>query len=890
MSAKEDLIPFDIVNEGNPYVLLNEAKEFLASLQNEKWTDFGTHDPGMTLLEYLSTGMTEMSIRAASGIENYLTYAPYKSAILAQEEAFSVLPVTTNDLRKVLIDRFVEIENIWVEPVSTDVTSFEGQYQLIAKFKPQYQGRIDQNVLLEHILEHAQQYRNYCEKVMSITTAKETKVVVQADIEIVTDVTVEEVYAKTLYSLNRFFSPQVKMSSYEELIEQNTTTSKIFEGPLLERGFIPEEQLHHRQFSILTSAVIRTLMEIDEVVGVKNLSLQANGTTENSLLKLDNSIPIFNEDDVSSIHFLKNGIISTQIDFDKVYALLDQLKASNEGSVKNNNKRKRNNSITKHQPIPNKYLNSLNIKEMFPTVYGVGKFGLPGDASKERKRSAGQFKTFINFFENQSDEFFAQLFDLPKLFSAKGLVSNNDLLETEQGFLRSAHFNNDKKKNQILDYLIGVHGERFDNELISSFTPYLSQEEITQRLIFFKAYFLRYLPLLLSAKSSVQPINASLGEWAITPLHLRLMLFTGVGKNVDLSVTLEQSPILFNSSKTLSDFDLWLAEKDVQVYQSLEQYSFDCIDTYITVASDQAEQIIKDHLTLDMMHQCIYPKNMYVVEVKSAVDNAYEIVYFSKEKNSYFKLGSYPNWDEAEQTAVALHRRILTLHDEYEGFQIVEHLDLQPSTEEHCFGIYILNEEQEHVLMSDVSLDFEKREQLIKLLPEYFMEGHRYDVERLNDGNFRMLFKIPEFGMNCIGMYDDESVQKIHKDKERLFDYLSDKFDRVAFDKKVNRHITLDYATTNQTEDVERIVEQFFNFSISMVFPCISHRFRNSEFQVMVQNLCREETAAHIQVNTKWLTPEQFYTFESYMYQLRSQEISTEEQVVLRDNMLSLLH
>ncbi|NME70264.1 hypothetical protein [Flammeovirga aprica] len=887
MSAKEDLIPFDIVKEGNPYVLLNEAKKFLGSLQNEKWTDFDTHDPGVTLLEYLSTGMTEMNIRAASGIENYLTYAPYKAAILTQEEAFSVLPVTMNDLRKVLIDKFVEIENIWIEPVSSDVTSFEGQYQLIVKFKTQYQGRIDGEVLLDNILEHAQQYRNYCEKVMSITTAKETKVIVHADIEIVTDVAVEVVFARTLYGLNRFFSPQVMMSSYEELIEQNTTTSKIFEGPLLDRGFIPEEQLHDRQSSILTSAVIRTLMEIDDVVGVKNLSLLSGGVKENSLLKLEDAIPIFDEDNIQSIHFLKNGIIITQIDFEKVYALLDQLKASKEGLSKGNKRRRTSSFTAKKQPVPQKYLTSLNLKEMFPTVYGVGKFGLTRDATSERKKAVDQFKTFINFFENQSNEFFAQLYDLPKLFSAKGLVSNADLAPNERGFLKSNHFNNDKKKNQILDYLIGVHGEKFDNELISSFTPYLTQQEVMQRLIFFKAYYLRYLPLLSSAKSSVQKVNSALGDWGVTPLHLRLMLFTGVGKNNDLSIALDQPPLLYETDNTVFELEEWMTQRAIREYDSLDHLTFDCIDTDIVINPRKAEQLVKDHLTLDLMHQCIYSKNLYVVETE---DKQYAIVYFSTEKDKYLQLETYSTWDEAESMSVALHNLLLRLHDDYETFQLVEHPNLQPSTEEDCFGIYILNEEQEHILMSDVSLNFEKREQLMKLLPTYFTEFDRYDVERLNDGNFRMLFKVPEFGLNCIGMYDDESVQKIHKDKERLFNYLSDKYDVVDLDRKVIRHITLDNATEYINEGVERIVEQFFNFTISMVFPCISHRFRNSEFKVMMQNLCREETAAHIQVNTKWLDPEDYYTFESYLYQLKSTETSKEDHAILRDNMLSLLH
>lgn len=886
MGVFKSLIPFDVVKDANPYVLFHEGKDFLSQLKNENWTDHRTHDPGITLLEYLSSSITELCIRSSTNFENFLTYAPYKSAILSQKDAFSVLPVTTNDLRKILIDEFIEIENIWVELVSSDVTSFEGQYHLVVKFKPQFDGRIDKDQTLKKILDHAQQFRNYCERVNSIEEVKQTNVDVQADLEINTDASIEDVLANVLFSLSRYFSPSIKIESFDDLLEQGKTTSQIFEGPKLKRGFIQENQLHDRQFVVLTSAIIRNLMNLDGVVGVKNLSLIVDRKKENSLLKLEDVIPVFIESGDHKIHFYKNGIICSQIDYKKVYALLDQIKASQEGLARSISLKNNLTKVIQKKPIPDVYLKSLNLVEDFPMIYGIGNFGLPTDANAERRKSAKDFKTFVNFFEGQFNEYFKQLYDLPKLFSADGLMLDN---EHNDELLFSNHFESTTKKKQILDYLIEVHGEKFDNELITSFSSYLSQKEIDKHLIFFKATYLKYIPSFLSSKYSVRQVDASIEKWAISSLQLKLMLLMGVGMKKDHQIRLDNPPLFYNQDSYLNN--LFAVKAKRKHYLSLQGKTFDFIDiTAQTIDEDvDFEGLFSDFMTLDLIHQCLEPDNLFIIDNSSEDEQLCEVLYYSEKKKSYIKLAAYDSWLKAESMAIKLHKRIIDLNQELETFHLVEHLDLQPNIDEKCFGIYIKNANDELTMMSDTSLSFKNREIVLERLPEYFKESARYDIERLNNGNFRIVFHIPEFNIRCIGIEEGESVQKVHKKKEEIEEYLSDKYEVTATERKYERHITLNYAASKNV-DVERVMERFFNFSMSMVFPCISKRYSNSEFQVIVHNLCREEVPAHIQVNTKWLSPEDYKDFESFICRLKENDQIENNKVEIRDNLLSLLN
>ena len=104
------------------YRLRREGIGFIEQMASRLWTDYNTHDPGITILEALCYAITDLSHRTGWDIKNILspaTPSPHKSqpfpnqAFFTAREILTVNPSTPDDFRRVLIDRD-GVRNAWV--------------------------------------------------------------------------------------------------------------------------------------------------------------------------------------------------------------------------------------------------------------------------------------------------------------------------------------------------------------------------------------------------------------------------------------------------------------------------------------------------------------------------------------------------------------------------------------------------------------------------------------------------------------------------------------------------------------------------------------------------------------------------------------------------------
>lgn len=89
------------------YELRRRGIGFIAEMGSDHWTDYNTHDPGITILEAFSYAITELSYRTALPIADLLcsTSDPYRDqAFPTARQILTVNPVTPDDLRRLLID------------------------------------------------------------------------------------------------------------------------------------------------------------------------------------------------------------------------------------------------------------------------------------------------------------------------------------------------------------------------------------------------------------------------------------------------------------------------------------------------------------------------------------------------------------------------------------------------------------------------------------------------------------------------------------------------------------------------------------------------------------------------------------------------------------------
>lgn len=103
------------------YRLRREGIGHVQRAASAVWTDYNTHDSGITLLEATAYAITELGYRAEFPIEDLLASAPGATpadrypgqAFPTARRILTVNPVTTDDLRRLLIDADA-VRNAWV--------------------------------------------------------------------------------------------------------------------------------------------------------------------------------------------------------------------------------------------------------------------------------------------------------------------------------------------------------------------------------------------------------------------------------------------------------------------------------------------------------------------------------------------------------------------------------------------------------------------------------------------------------------------------------------------------------------------------------------------------------------------------------------------------------
>lgn len=91
----------------------------LQRLCGEVWTDFNLHDPGVTTLEQLAYGLTDLAYRTGFDMADYLAgpdgeidYAGL--ALYPPEQILPCAPLTIEDYRRLLYGEIPELADVWI--------------------------------------------------------------------------------------------------------------------------------------------------------------------------------------------------------------------------------------------------------------------------------------------------------------------------------------------------------------------------------------------------------------------------------------------------------------------------------------------------------------------------------------------------------------------------------------------------------------------------------------------------------------------------------------------------------------------------------------------------------------------------------------------------------
>jgi hypothetical protein len=490
--------------------LRKKGIEYIESLGSQFWTDYNTHDPGITILEVLCYAITDLGMRINLPIEDLLSNNsnPIEEQFFTASEILPMQAVTALDYRKILIDIDPKIKNCWLQKTTKKLfinckeakislkkedfigtldtfikeSEIKGYYNILVDFEQI--NNAEKALLKTKIIEKFHANRNLCEDVLEVREVEIQPIAVCTLIELDPEANEEYVHAQITFELEKYLSPGVKYYSLAEMFGKGYSSDEIFEGPLLERGFIDTAELENSSLrtEVRLSDIMQIIMNVEGVSVIKDISLNNCDAIESEGSVWNICIPANKKPSLcqkSTLNFSK-GVLPVTVNKVKAKKYLEELKEDLAYSQLNGAK-------NKELQIPQGKITATDfytsIANNFPENYGIGEIGLSESASGERKAKAKQLKGYLLFFDQILASYFKHLNNVKELLSINSDLENTyftQVITDMTGFEEIVNdtylsFNEEKldellfsdlddavkRQNQIKDHLIARFAERF---------------------------------------------------------------------------------------------------------------------------------------------------------------------------------------------------------------------------------------------------------------------------------------------------------------------------------------------------------------------------------------------------------------------------------------------
>ncbi len=496
--------------------LKDKGIEYIEAMGSALWTDYNEHDPGITMLEVLSYAITDLGNRMSFPMQDLLANVDNEgigSQFYTADEILPTKSVTANDYRKLFID-IVGVRNCWIQKfhqtiyanckdgeLSYNPESFahipnelknkfnlKGLNCIIVDYDldpdlsiPEKEVKIEEiNGTIKKVYH---QNRNLCEDLIDIKPVETQSICFCSDIELERNADPTEVHAKILFEIDNYFLPRIKFYSIKEMLQKGYRTDEIFDGPLLENGFIDDAELisSEQRDQVRLSDLINLIADIPGVKNINEISISdcdGESSGEQWIICIESGKrPILCD---NSTFTYKKDILPVPFNEQQAKELLYKLIEQAVGKFVA--------SSEMILSIPEgDYLdlgNYTTIQNDFPDTYGIGINGLSSNQSVARKAKAKQLKAYLLFFDQILATYFSYLSNVKDLLAINpelkqvyfteaiqglnGLSeivtnypedNNQQLSQNLLGFL----VDTDTVKNDILDHLLARFAEKFSD-------------------------------------------------------------------------------------------------------------------------------------------------------------------------------------------------------------------------------------------------------------------------------------------------------------------------------------------------------------------------------------------------------------------------------------------
>jgi len=570
--------------------LKKQGIELNQQLSGKNWTDYNQHDPGVTILEQLCYGLTDLAYRSGFPVEDYLGdkhgRIDYdRAALFRPQDILPCRPVTANDYRRLLYDAIPEIEDVWLKAKRAKGLHANGLFTVYIRVDGACIDGDDAEqrkaALKCRVRQVYSAHRNLCEDIDDVHIVATSNFYLSGVIDI-RGRTPAKVFADIFFLCSRQISSAIKIERYEDVFAAGRSREDVFSGPLTTHGYIDDTDLHNAQETISTVKLIALIRQVEGVVQVRNLALRDEAGRVVDDLPYDPaqpSLPVLAfPSTVEQKRYLQFalsrnsrdkrtdvGAVSDDAELEKDAALLEaarlELKKLNfEFRAFRSGNDMVDRFIKLPQGTPHDFAEFTSIQNQFPAIYGINQYGIPSSAPEARKAKGKQLKGYLYAFEQLMANYLQTLEGIGKLFSVdenlqqtyfwqfldhhtipdiEGLYANGlDQTESAVGDVCARRDDVSDRRNRVLDVMLAMYGEEFPAEVFLLHDEY-GADDAAQWLIQSKIEYLKNLPDIGCNRNAAADYMQEAGaEGNVSGLQKKISLLMGLNDfDTDRSLT-----------------------------------------------------------------------------------------------------------------------------------------------------------------------------------------------------------------------------------------------------------------------------------------------------------------------------------------------------------------
>jgi hypothetical protein len=885
-----------------------EGIEYLQKLSGGIWTDYNEHDPGVTIFENIAYTLTNLSYKVDIPIIDILTESKGSTlksgdnGFFIPSEILTTNPVIKEDYRKMLVDGVNNVKNVWMKTHNQDrygainhgeKMNLKGLYHI---FVEMYDYDSDPDRLKseeKHVkdrvraLFHA--HRNLCEDLYQISILKPFFLEIRLNLSLDMEVDGEAVFAEIYYNINDFLSHEAKFESLWELKDQNEDINSIYTGPSLGNGFMKDKELYDRKNKIPLSEITKIISKVPGVISIDHFEMQKESELRNPFIGEitvpEETSPRLNIPQNSMKLSFKTADVELNPDIREIRKRYTSIQAENYGSFKTVSEAVNEVIIPKGNSLGVSTYHS--IREQFPAIYGVGRFGLPKVNSDKRVAQVKQLKAYLLPFDQVMSNFLSQLThiyclydvndpdlqtyfyqeldDMPKLVNLIKRNNDNqkDSLSQWKDTLEQLNDQSDTsaiiRLNEVTDNLLARFAEEFPTYVLQKINTSCYGKNFTDHK--FDEKLLSWKRKLISNYGNLSYNRARSFDYTKDHLAVSQKLkhtTPAIIEKIAILLGIHR-PELRNLSAVVdkSEFRLELFLEDETV---LFEEEVTIIKGIVRKIRDQVVFIRSKEINLDEALSAGVKAQNYKIEESGDYDKTFTLsLLLSNRKIRLYKADSNREIELAKHHAIRLLKK---LNEKAEGIQLIEHLLLAPPVLGAHFGFSFNLITKKLAKEKDERLKFEQMALLPNDNRNGFVDFIKKNFERGDGIEFRSTGTDGDY---AIEIFNRKNIPMARSSKRfnTLFQvnaHIQNLEDMQKMEDAVLLHQLKYYAYYGPDQKVN---EAFFSFRMSFILPSWPVRFQQPSFRKQFSNILYQHAPIHIQYRSYWLELDEMREFEA---------------------------